>query len=219
MLRVKKLTKMYNGNLVLNEISLSMGTGETIGLIGPNGSGKSTLLNLISGTISPTYGEIECDRKRISAAISRNGFINDMSVFNNIQMFIALSGSSKDWLDTILTGLKVDFLNMQVSDLSTGMKQKLSLLVAFLDFRDLILLDEPFAHLDQPSIQFLTRIIDQAKKLGKSFIVTSHTFEHLGLLCDRVIFINHGQILKDSMISDLLLEYNSIEAAYKHLLS
>lgn len=211
------LSKSYSNKSVLKEVSFAISPGECVGLIGPNGAGKTTLLNIMTGLVAPTSGKMTLSAERLSWSISRQGFFSDMSVENNILLHVRLLGGDVNALPELLACFQVDFTKKRFGELSAGMKQKVSLLLAFARASDLVMLDEPSNHLDIDALLNLRKLIQQRKEKGTAFLIASHVLSDLEKICDRILFMKEGRIVKEGFSADLCTTYGSLENAYLSL--
>lgn len=220
MLNVTALSKKFQSKQVLKDISFSITSGEIVGLIGPNGSGKTTLLNILMGILYPSSGSIKADPHiKVGMAVSRMGFFDDMTAEDNLSMYFDLAGikNDKERLEWLMNYFLIDYKTVKYGKLSAGMKQKVSLLMAFLDNYDLTYLDEPTNHLDVDSIFLLRSFLAQKRNEGCSFLVSSHILTDLEKICDRILFIKDGIIIAKETTSELIKEYGTVEDAYLRL--
>ncbi len=218
-LKVIALTKSYKKkpNAIKN-INLELYSNEALGLLGPNGAGKTTLIKCISGLTSPEEGVIKASRtskkKKLKNFVSvvlegNRNLYWQLSVIENIEFFMALKKMSfKDNKYKIETELKrfnlYDKINEIVGKLSKGMQQKLSLLIAILDDAPIIILDEPTLGLDVDGVDELVKMIREiSSKEGKSLLLCSHDMRFIERTCERVAFINNGEIIQKSLVSEL----------------
>ncbi len=173
---VYNLSKTFGQRKILSNIDFAIDHGEIIGLIGPNGSGKTILL----GMTRPTSGSFTTGKNlNIGMAIARTGFFDDMTVIRNIQHHATLLGLDQKRIDEGLSVFAIDYLHVNYSALSSGMKQRVSLLLAFARHNDLVFLDEPTNHLDIDSILNLRNLILKEKAARTSFLITSHVLSAL----------------------------------------
>lgn len=215
---VKSISKKYGNKEVLNNVNFSIGKQEIVGLIGPNGSGKTTLLNIITGMVRPTGGAYQTfDRLNISMSISRKGFFNDMTVFENIVMYCKLWNVPEEQIREIMNYFLIDFGDVRFGKLSAGMKQRVSIMLPFVKANDLVILDEPTNHLDIDSILLLRKIITDRKKENTSFIITSHIFSDLEKICDRILFLKNGNVLESFETNKLIEKFGNLEEAYVNI--
>lgn len=214
-LDVKSVGKRYGKKLVLDNLSFTINQNEIVGLVGPNGAGKTTLLNILTGMIKATKGSFSYSLDgSLSASISRKGFFSDMTVFNNLMMYANLLGVNEQTVHNVMNEFSIDFGSNTFGKLSAGMKQRVALASAFLKPYSLILLDEPTNHLDIDSILSLRNTITSNRQLGTSFLITSHVFSDLEKICDRILFLNGGQIVANTTVADIHRNYGSLEDGY-----
>lgn len=219
-LEVIGLSKSFGDKAVLKNISFSTGQGEIVGLVGPNGSGKTTLLNIITGMIKMNAGSFYFkEGVSVGMSISRKGFFNDMTVYENIMMYSKLMGVRKEEVQQKMELFMIDYGKMRFGKLSAGMKQRVSLLLAFLGQKDLIILDEPSNHLDVDSILLLRSMILKLKAENVSFLITSHIFSDLEKVCDRMLFMKDGHIVTNATTSSLIQDHGDLEKAYLNVSS
>lgn len=216
MLTAQSLTKYFGKKPVLENVSFSLGKGEIVGIVGPNGSGKTTLLNLLMGMINPTSGNFKVENNvKVGMSVSRKGFFDDMTVADNILMYAKLSDVAERKVSDIMKEFSIDFGGSRFRKLSAGMKQRVSLAIAFLDDYGLVLLDEPTNHLDIDSILKLRELIThQRDKRSTSFLITSHILSDLEKICDRIIFLKAGKLIRISATQEMLEKYGTLEEAY-----
>jgi ABC-2 type transport system ATP-binding protein len=214
-LNIHNLSKKFSNKLVLNGINFTMSSGEICGLVGPNGSGKTTLLNILMGMLKPTLGSFQLrDGLKVGMSVSRKGFFSDMSVWDNILLMAKLANVEVCRVSKTMDDFLIDFRKFPYGKISAGMKQRVSLIIPFLTNNELILLDEPFNHLDIDSILILRNKISQLKEEGVSILITSHILSDLEKICDRILFLKDGELQLDRSTLALIQEFGTIENAY-----
>jgi ABC-2 type transport system ATP-binding protein len=221
-IKVHNLVKKYGDLTALNNVTFEVNKGEILGVLGPNGAGKTTLLKSILGLVYPDSGTIfinEVDSKKnrskvlqhIGAVLegSRNIY-HHLSPSQNMEYFYRLRGlpfnksvkkRSKEILDIL--GL-TDTSHKEVRKLSRGMQQKAAIACAFIHNPDILLLDEPTLGLDVEianSMKNWFRDLVSIEK--KTMLITSHNMHFIESICDRVLIINNGEIVKQSGINEL----------------
>ena len=206
-------TDNANRFYALKDINLKIYKGEKIGLIGPNGSGKSTLLKILSRVTSPTDGEIKIYGKISSVLEAGAAFHPDLTCLDNIYLTGAVLGMSRkriiEKLDEIISFSEIGkFIDTPVKRLSTGMNIKLAFSIcAFLD-SDIILLDEILAVADEnfrkKAINF---IIKNSLSSKKTILFVSHDMRNIRELCDKVILLNKGEMIKFGQKEEVLNSY------------
>ncbi|OOQ60491.1 ABC transporter ATP-binding protein [Mucilaginibacter pedocola] len=214
MIEIKNLKKVYAGVTVVNVPQLEIKKGESIGLVGNNGAGKTTLFRMILDLIRPESGEVLSNGANVAgaeawkdytAAYLDEGFLIDYLTPEEYFYFIGgLHGKNKAQVDETLLGLN-DFFNGEIlkkgkyiRDLSKGNQCKVGVAACLLQKPTLLMLDEPFANID-PSTQFRLKNILKAenKNHGVATIVSSHDLNHVTDVCDRILLMEKGVIIKD----------------------
>ena len=206
----------------VNDISFTVNRGEILGLLGPNGAGKTSTIKMICGLLIPDEGSIlingkdnQKDRlgtlRHISAVLEGNRNLYwRLSVRENLEYFAGNRGLSKrdvaDRIEKLLVQFNIkDKENELVNRLSRGMQQKLAIAVAMLADTDIILLDEPTLGLDVETgyeVRELLRGI--AEEEDRTIIISSHDMAVIQDICDRTIIINHGEIVTNDKVDNLL---------------
>ncbi|QED47266.1 ATP-binding cassette domain-containing protein [Cytobacillus dafuensis] len=197
--------KQMNGNLLLQDISISVKQGERIAIIGHNGSGKSSLLKLIGGIFEQSSGEIK--RANIKTAYVPEHFPENICF--KMQEYLLLmgkmSGSQGDELSKQITAYAKsfeieEFLHTPLKNCSKGTKQKAGIIQALLMDPELLLLDEPLTGLDeQAQLELLNQL--ESKRGNNTIIFTVHESMLIDRLADRVLMIKNGRIVDDSVMT------------------
>ncbi|MDP2671455.1 MAG: ABC transporter ATP-binding protein [bacterium] len=208
-LEVKNLTKKFGSFTAVDDISFEVPRGEIVGLLGPNGAGKTTTIHMLLGIVSATGGKIKYFGKdfpqarqevlqRVNFASSFNTLQGRISVWENLLVFAQIYAVSeaKKKITELINYFEIEAIkDSRYWDLSAGQKTRVNLIKSFLNDPELILMDEPTASLD-PDIadKTLSFIEERRKNSSVSILYTSHNMEEVTRLCDRVIFLDHGQI-------------------------
>lgn len=205
-IQVKNVSKTYDGIPVLDDVSLAIEKGTTVGIIGGNGSGKSVLFKVICGFTAPDEGSVEIRDKRLGKDIDFpeevGVFINSpgyISIYNGLQNLKFLADiNGKIGVDKIKETMKIVGLNpdnkAKVKDYSLGMKQKLGIAQAIMEDQDIIILDEPFNALDYKTYNDIKAVIKHLKEQDRTMVLTSHNYQDIEELCDLVYFIDEGDL-------------------------
>jgi ABC-2 type transport system ATP-binding protein len=208
------LTKHYGKVEALVDLTLDIGPGEVFGFLGPNGAGKTTMIRTILDEIRPTAGRAEIlgmNTHHQSVPIRRRiGYLpGDLAMYPNLTgrdllTYFANLRGGVDWayVDQLADRLGAD-LSKKVGDLSTGNRQKVGLIQAFMNAPDLLILDEPSTGLD-PLVQreFQTMLREVAED-GRTVFLSSHTLSEVQRVADRVGIIRHGRLIALEAVADL----------------
>ena len=215
MIQVNQLSKTYiNGIKVLNIDHLEIPKGQSFGLVGNNGAGKTTFFSLLLDLIRPSTGYIINNNvqvnlseawKPFTAAFIDESFIIGYLTAEEYFYFIGeLRGKNKADVDALLLKHN-DFFNDEIlgkkkylRDLSKGNMKKVGIIATLIGDPDVIILDEPFANLDPTTVSRLKKIIKQlAEDPNVTVLVSSHDLQHTVEVCDRIVVLNKGEIVKD----------------------
>lgn len=214
MIQVKNLSKQYNGITVLNIESLEIPTGQSFGLVGNNGAGKTTFFSLLLDLIQPTTGyilnkEIKVNTseawKPFTASFLDESFLIGYLTPEEYFYFIGdLRGQNKADVDALLAHHE-EFFNGEIlknkkylRDLSKGNQKKVGIIATLIGNPEVIVLDEPFANLDPTTVNRLKKIIKElADNPNITILVSSHDLQHTVDVCDRIVALNKGELVKD----------------------
>ena len=205
-LEINNLSKTLDNNIILDNINMSLESGNIYGFIGRNGSGKTMLLKVICGFVKPTSGTILINdenalannyfNNEIRALIENPNFINNLSGFDNLKLLAGINNKIDD--KTILTWLdKVDLLEEKdklYSKYSLGMKQKLGIVQALMEDTKIILLDEPLNGIDENSVNIIRNILLEEKNKDKLIIIATHIKEDIEKLCNIIYHFDSGKV-------------------------
>ncbi|CDF20619.1 aBC-type multidrug transport system ATPase component [Clostridium sp. CAG:609] len=205
---INNLTKKFKDEIVLNNINMTLESGNIYGIIGQNGSGKSVLLKIICAFYIPSQGEVLIDNinycngknfpKNLRALIEKNAFLPDISGFNNLKLLAKIENKITD--EEINESLKIVNLyeekDKMFSKYSMGMKQKLGIASALMEDPEIIILDEPFNGIDEESKEKITNELIKIKN-NKIIIITSHIKAEITSLCDHVFEMKNGKIINE----------------------
>lgn len=202
MLEGKKLVKIYNGKQVLKGISVSVSPGEAVALLGPNGSGKSTLLSVLSFSIRPEEGAVVVDnlegkeaKKRIAYVPQEVVLFEELTVEENLRCWSSLKGdeTKKRLLELMEILSMQSFRKKRVDRLSGGQRRRVNIAVSMMSDPAYILLDEPFAGVDQETTSDLLDYLEKEKASGKGIVISEHDRETIRSLADQVLLLSGGE--------------------------
>ena len=214
MIYTKDISKSYSGTQVLKIGELNIPKGQSFGLVGNNGAGKTTYFSLLLDLINPTTGTItsndiivsqsEAWKPFTSAFIDETFLIGYLTPEEYFYFIGDLRGQNKADVDA-LTSKFEDFFNGEIigkkkylRDLSKGNQKKAGIVGALIGNPEVIVLDEPFANLDPTTQIRLKQILkDLAEKQGVTVLVSSHDLMHVTDVCERIVVLEKGEIVKD----------------------
>ena len=223
LIECQRLTKSFARKNAIDNLDLVIEPGRTLGLVGPNGAGKTTLFSLISGYLKPTSGKIRVLGDDPGAASLKGHvgtlpqdapFLKGISVQAQLNLFAKLHGfvgkTAKTEVTRVLEHLKIADLASQYPEiLSFGQRKRVAIAQALIGEPELILLDEPTSGLDPVAANDVRNIIRELT--GQcTFIISSHNLDEIADVCDAVIIIKQGKLIKHCPISELVERDSSL---------
>ena len=229
MIQVDNLSKTYNGTTVLQLDALTIGQGESIGLVGNNGAGKTTFFSLLLDLIQPSGGSIYSrgqlvatseQWKNYTAAFLDETFLIGYLTAEEYFIFLgSLRGWSKADVEEFILEHQAFFngevLNQKkyIRDFSKGNQKKIGIVGAFIGNPALVILDEPFANLD-PSTQIRLKELVKKKRATRTMtiIISSHDLQHTYEVSDRIIALEKGRLVQDVLTEKIT--YQELEGFF-----
>ena len=224
MIQVNNLTKTYNNGVkVLHISNLEIPKGQSFGLVGNNGAGKTTFFSLLLDLIQPTSGFIknhdiqvntsEAWKPFTSAFIDESFLIGYLTAEEYFYFIGDLRNQNKADVDALLNKHK-EFFNDEIlnskkylRDLSKGNMKKAGIIAALIGNPEVIILDEPFANLDPTTVNRLKKIIKElSENPDVTVLVSSHDLVHTVEVCERIVALNKGEVVKDIVTSEETLK-------------
>lgn len=242
MIHVRKLTKRYNemrsGDFTaLAGISFDAMPGQIFGLLGPNGAGKTTALRILSTVLQPSDGtavvngfdvikDAEQVRRQIGFVSMNTAIYDRMTAWEMVQYFGQLYGIELDLLHRRMESLFERFKMNNIRDvlgskMSTGMKQKVSIVRAMIHDPPVLIFDEATSGLDILAAREVLKTVEQVRDNGKCVLFSSHIMSEVSRLCDRVAIMHRGSILAEGSIQELADQYSEpdLEELFFQLIS
>ena len=205
-IELENVSKSFSRHRVLDGVSLTVEAGTTIGVVGSNGSGKSVLFQIICGFYTPDSGSVRVRGEtlgkgrdfpeNIGVLINAPGFIGPDTGIQNLRYLAAIRGiiGDREILDAMRkVGLDPED-RTKVEHYSLGMKQKLALAQAIMEGQDILILDVPFNALDYKTYNDVKEIIRILQAEGKTILLTSHNYEDLESLCQKIYVMADGRL-------------------------
>ena len=209
-LEVRNLRKVFKNTVAVNDISFSLGKGEIVGLLGPNGAGKTTTIHMLLGITLSNGGSVmyfgkdfsthrEACLQRMNAASAFNTLQGRLTVRENLLVFAELYRlkEPRRKIDSLLERFEMaEFARSLYWSLSSGQRTRVNLVKSLLNAPEILLMDEPTASLDPDIADKTLSLIEELKHERQlSILYTSHNMQEITRLCDRVIFLDKGNIV------------------------
>lgn len=209
----------FDGNLVLNDVSFQVREGEVFGLLGSSGAGKTTLIKVILGLADYCEGKVSVFGKNpreydgsvyssFGCVLDGDGLYERLSCFDNLEVFADVYSieNKREMILNLLdrVGLS-DARKRKVSDLSKGMRQRLSFARAILHNPKIVILDEPTSGLDPATTLRIHSLVKELQNRGTSFLFTTHNMSEAQKMCGRLALIHRGNIIERGSASEICM--------------
>lgn len=210
----KAISKLYNDQKALDEVSFNIPKGQIVGFLGPNGAGKSTMMKILTGYINKYEGQAKINdidvrlnpkniQQKIGYLPEHNPLYLDMYVKEFLQFNAEVYKCSKNRIEEVikLTNLGPES-HKKILQLSKGYRQRVGLAAALIHDPEILILDEPTTGLDPNQLVEIRSLI---KTIGhqKTTLLSTHIMQEVEAICDRVIIMNKGKLVADEMLKDL----------------
>lgn len=223
MIQVNNLSKKYNNTTVLNIQELEIPKGQSFGLVGNNGAGKTTFFSLLLDLIEPSTGGIinhtiqvntnENWKKFTGAFLDESFLIGYLTAEEYFYFIGELRGQNKADVDALLKKYE-EFFNNEIlntkkylRDLSKGNMKKVGIIATLIGNPEVVILDEPFANLDPTTVNRLKKIVKElAENPNVTVLISSHDLIHTVEVCNRIVALNKGEVVKDIITSEETLK-------------
>ncbi len=226
LLSIQGLTKRYGDTTVVDNLSFSIAPGECLGVIGPNGAGKTTTIRMCLGLTAPDTGEITFTpggaalrmpqdalaiKEKLGIVSQFDSLDPDFSCSENLLVFGRYFGMKDSVIRARIPGL-LEFAALthkadaKLSELSGGMKRRLSLARALVNDPQLLLLDEPTTGLDPQARHLMWERLQRLVQQGKSILLTTHFMDEAERLCNRLLVLDHGKKMTEGTPRELIAE-------------
>lgn len=220
-IEVKGISKSYGEQKALDAVSFAINKGEIVGFLGPNGAGKSTLMKILTTFLNADEGtalvnghDVSTEQKAVQKSVGYLPEHNPLYLDLYVREYLAFNAdvykTPKSRIEEVieLTGLTPE-AHKKISELSKGYRQRVGLATALLHDPEVLILDEPTTGLDPNQ---LVEIRDLIKNIGKNKTVflSTHIMQEVEAICDRVIIINHGKIVTDKKLGNLVKDTEQV---------
>ncbi|GIO93999.1 MULTISPECIES: ABC transporter ATP-binding protein [Paenibacillus] len=222
MLETVELRKVFKGKTAVEEVSLYLKEGESVGLIGPNGAGKSTTISMISSLLKPTAGDVRLNgqsvikhpqqlRKVLGVVPQEIALYEELSSYENLKFFGKVYGLKGKELELKIQEL-LDMVGLRdrqkelIRTYSGGMKRRINIAVALMHDPKIVIMDEPTVGIDpQSRNHILDTVRHLSREKGTTVLYTSHYMEEVEQLCSRMYIMDHGRIIASGTKEELQL--------------
>jgi len=229
-IEVKNVWKSFKTVQAVKGISLSIPKGQFVAVLGPNGAGKTTLVEMIEGIRRPDSGEITIMGKHwkgnedelhrmIGISLQETRFIDKLRVSETLRLFASFFNLEKTRVNEIIriVGLE-EKSRSYVVNLSGGQRQRLALAISMINTPVILLLDEPTTGLDPNARREVWHILQKLKELSEtSMILTTHYMEEAQKLCDYIVILDNGIILREGTLPHLLENHRTLDDLFVDL--
>ena len=220
-IEVSSVTKLYDTQKAVNDISFSVEKGSIVGFLGPNGAGKSTMMKVLTGFINPTEGTVLVNginvlenpieaQKSIGYLPENNPLYTEMYVKEYLQFQASTYKVAKENIAEIIkkVGLTPE-VHKKIGQLSKGYQQRVGLAAALLHNPEVLILDEPTTGLDPNQLVDIRALIKEVGK-DKTVLFSTHIMQEVEAVCDRVIIIKKGEIVVDKLLKEIRSNQNQV---------
>lgn len=227
MLDVQSLNKIIKKHSILKDINLHVKRGEILAIIGRNGASKTSLLRVICGFVSPTSGDVQLNGhsllnedflalRKLGCLIEEPSFHDYLTGYQNLKLTAMLLDLPLTRIDEVLEIVDlVQAREKKVKVFSLGMRQRLGIAHAILGNPELLILDEPTNGLDPQGIIKMRGLILNLKEQGFTILFASHLLAEVEQICDRIVFMSNGCIVKEGTVTELLHENEQNRYVYE----
>jgi ABC-2 type transport system ATP-binding protein len=237
---IENLSKTYRTKKVrieaLKQINLRIDENQIFGLLGPNGAGKTTTINILSTLLTPTSGRATVlgfnvanqekeIRKRVGVCYGASRFYWNFDVYENLNFYGMLYGMNKEKrkkkIDELVERLNMkSFSKLRISDMSTGMRQKVVIAKSLINDPELIFLDEPTIGLDVEVAREVRKYMKElVKEKGVTILLTSHNMHEIEIMCENIALINKGRIIREGKPNEIKSRLNFPDRIFLQLSS
>ena len=221
---VDKIAKSFGATQAVKDVSFEVHPGEIFGLLGPNGSGKTTSIRVILDIYQPDSGSVTIlDGPMTNEKLNHIGYIpeerglyQDVPLDRCLTYLATLKGLTEDQIKERLPKYLAKFdltehAKKKAKELSKGMQQKGQLIAALIHDPEIIIIDEPFSALDPINTQLVKDLLIEQRNAGKTIVMCTHQMNQVEQLCDRLVLIDHGQVLLQGELSEIRNRFSTNE--------
>jgi ABC-2 type transport system ATP-binding protein len=222
MIKARGISKIYNGAAAVADVRLTLARGQILCFVGTNGSGRTTLLRILATQLKPTSGQLEIDgidaikhpfraRPKIGYIAQTQSFYDSMTVGEFLKFVAACQNEKRD-KSSMLSEQPFDGLSSEMSlrSLSHGSRQKLAITAILIHKPSLLILDEPFNHLDPIAARQFRNLAKNFQAQGGTIVMACNQTAEIPGLCDEVAFMHRGKILETIQLSESRIDISDL---------
>lgn len=226
LISARSVIKSFGNVKAVRGVDFNLAKGEFVALLGPNGAGKTTFVEMIEGIRHPDKGEILIKNKKLKdnkeelygimgISFQETRLFEKITTVEILRMFASFYNAREEKVEEIIHNIGLEEKRKAFTkNLSGGQKQRLALGIALLNNPEILILDEPTTGLDPTARREIWDILLNLKKdKSTSLILTTHYMEEASFLCDRIVIMDHGQIISEGSLKQLLARENLINIA------
>lgn len=219
------VSKRFGNHDVLRGVSLSLFTGQVLGLIGPNGAGKTTLLECLSGVQPADRCDVRWDKAKATSTRDLMFYLPEAAipypenlVKETLSFFQTAFRRTGDYLGHVVAELSIDVVRRQrVGELSKGWRRRLLLAIGLLSTQPVLLLDEPFDGLDLRQTREAMNILRRVAASGRALLLSVHSLTDAERACDRFVLLNSGQVVGEGALASLRAQVGASTATLEDI--
>jgi ABC-2 type transport system ATP-binding protein len=224
MIAVSDLRKTYGDFAAVEGSTFDVDGGEIFGVVGPNGAGKTTTLKMLAGLVEPTDGEARVAgydaadpamRRKLGFLPEESPLYEDMTALSYLRFFADLYDvpreTADDRIGEALDELDLKHRERRLGDVSKGMKRKVAIARSLVNDPDVLVYDEPASGLDPLTTNYVLEFTRDLSEEGKTVIFSAHNLYHVESICDRVVIMNHGEIVARGTVDGIRDEHGEVD--------
>lgn len=220
MIEIRNISKVFGSTRAVEDVTFTAPVGAVTGFLGPNGAGKTSTLRILLGLSRPDegvalidgvkYGDLKSPRRWIGAVVDSMGYHPGRSGIDHLRIISKAAGIPRKRINEVLELVDLtSAAGRPVGGYSQGMRQRLALATALLGDPPVLILDEPSNGLDPAGMAWLRELIGEWAKQGRTVLFSSHVLSEVEMVADHVVIIDHGKVVREAAIAELLRESSS----------
>lgn len=216
---VENVSKSYGRTAALDGVTLTFEPGSVHALLGPNGSGKTTLFRVLLGLTNPDAGTVSVPDAALGCGFQEPQFFADLTVGENLSLFGSLTDADDEWVETLVQRCGLDRVRHRlVGEVSAGFTKRLDIALALIDRPSVLLLDEPFADIDDEYRPRIRDLLAEYLDDDRICLITTHQFDVVAEMLDTVTVLADGQLHDRTDMATLGADGDAVATYYRETL-